>query len=144
MSRHTSEQYNFSEKILPLNDMLEGHSLNPPQVKELSKVLRYLRDDIERSGCNSPLPSTWMIRSLLNCIRGVVFNPLNWIKGTRRTLKALKNLIHLEQHENMIQFFDKDMVTPLFPNIEGFTLQNLSDFIDQVESHLFTIDNHTG
>ncbi len=122
-------------------DLLDGRAYDKIEVRELTRIMRYLRDDIKRSGTSINLPSTWLIKCLIQNLRGLGFRSDSWLHDTYRALQALKKLAQLELNEKLIQFFEKDRITPLFPNAENFSRQDLVFFVERMHAHLISIDS---
>jgi len=97
------------------------------QTRNTIRIIRILRDDIQRLYPEEFLPSSWMIKCLvLSCKMSHSFCSC-WSEGI---LKVLQQLVLKTEYSYDIRhsFFEVDGVTPLFPNNELFSPQHTNRF----------------
>ena len=94
------------------------------RIRLFSKLLRSLRDNVSSLHPHAALPSSWMIRCLVQSI--VTRSPLQvetpslsgWDEPLAELLRSLCNQIKSGETADL---YELDGTTPLFPNNESFT-----------------------
>jgi len=94
------------------------------RVRLFSKLLRSLRDEVARLHPDTALPSSWIIRCLVQSIVSSSRAPIETpsLSGWDEPLaKLLRSLCHRIQVGESAELYELDGTTPLFPNNESFT-----------------------
>lgn len=113
---------------------------DPAQLKQVTKVLRFLRDDIARANSSVNLPSTWILKSLIYSCGNLHYQSQSWLQDISNVLDTLTEK---SQHElnGVSQFYDVNSDALLFPNNENFTATDLVLFLYRLKLHLAQIEN---
>ena len=110
------------------------HALSKPENKKAVKILRNLCYDVSREQPETPIPSTWLIRCLVNS-HFTETALSDWHQSLLCTLTYVKQCAHSTQGLQA-SFVEIDGIKPLFPNSENFTLEHLKLFVSNLLSHL--------
>ena len=118
-----------SQNVIPTISNTQSDSLFPldTQTRNTIRIIRILRDDVQRLHPDVSMPSSWMIKCLvLSCKMSHSFCSC-WSDGV---LKVLQQLVIKTENTYDIHnsFFEMDGVTPLFPNRELFEPQQINRF----------------
>jgi len=114
-------------------------TLNPNNIwlRQITKIIRHLRDDLARIHPNETMPTTWMIKCLVASMPKPEFNTLDinqFAVGDEQLDKNLTGILQklyerTESAEDIRNgFFELDSTTPLFPNQELFGPQHAHRF----------------
>lgn len=116
-------------------DLMDSRALLPNEVKAVVKLLRHLRDDLQREGLTYTQLNTWTLKCVLLSCKGFGFRQEKWQLDLKKLLISIRALALMEL-EGMRQFYEEDSITPLFPTAEGFNVPQLIDFVEAVLSQL--------
>ncbi len=138
LSQQAEEQKAIEDWLSSDTDILAGRTLSEPQQKQLLKTLRFLRDDIHYQHPELALPSTWVLKNIIRASHASTYRPQKWHSDLNKILSEIESLIHLEQ-DGATQFYNDSMSKRLFPTIDNFHLEDLSNFVEAIKHHMDTI-----
>lgn len=118
----------------------DTHSISSQ--KKIRKIIRHLRDDLERIFPNEVLPSSWMIRCLVSSCYSPHSKLEEWDQSVMSVLKAITQHTSTAYGISSV-FYEEDGVTPLFPNQELFGPQHAHSFALLAQKYLAVQLGHT-
>jgi|GEM_PF-5594196 len=117
--------------------------------KQLAKILRHLRDELHKQQPQQALPSSWMIRCLVNCYyRSQQNHPQETVTSHNNHRTLADFLIQTEaltyRATDIAEYFvELDGKTSLFPNTELFGPQHVREFTRTALQQLDIKTNHS-
>lgn len=123
-------------KTSSVNGLTDTHS------RKLLRLLRHLRDDLQRNDAVTPMPSAWLLRCVIRCNPGYTRITTNWLSDMQNFLKSVTQQTDSEKM-GLLQFYDITQNHALFPNSEEFSLEDLSHFCRYALRYLRNLDGNT-
>lgn len=102
--------------------------------KKIIKIVRHLRDDLSRIFPNELMPSSWIIRCLVDSCYTESQDP-GWQTSVLHILRSISENTASRYGVNTV-FFQEDGATPLFPNKENFTPSHAHTFANLAHKYL--------
>ncbi|WNO10163.1 hypothetical protein [Teredinibacter sp. KSP-S5-2] len=102
--------------------------------KKIIKIVRHLRDDLSRIFPNELMPSSWIIRCLIESCY-TESHGLSWQASVLHILRSVSENTASRYGVNTV-FFQEDGVTPLFPNKEDFSPSHAHTFANLAHKYL--------